>query len=94
MIVTKREYENRTEVARAAAAARTPAENELVKWYDEQYAMRSRAVAEGTGKLDWVLQEYRVTWSEITAKADALGINRNVVEFRLWWARQRGEVQA
>ena len=89
--MTKREYDNRTEVARIAAANRTPAENELIKWFDEQYAMRSRAVAEGTGRIDWVVPEYRITWSEITAKAETLGIVRNVVEFRLWWAKQRGE---
>jgi len=91
--MTKREYDNRTEVARIAAANRTPAENELIKWFDEQYAMRSRAVAEGTAKLDWYPEEYRVSWTEIWMKAEELGIKRNVVDFRLWWARQRGEVQ-
>ena len=91
--MTKREYDNRTEVARVAAANRTPAENELVKWYDETLLMRSRAVAQGTGKIDWLLPEYRVTWSEISAKAEELGIKRNVVDMRLWWAAQRGEAQ-
>ena len=68
-------------------------EQQLLKWFDEEYARRSRAVSDGTGKLDWLLPEYRITWSEITAKAEELGIKRNVVDMRLWWAKQRGETQ-
>jgi hypothetical protein len=88
-----REYDNKTEVARVAAACRTPAERALIEWFDEQYMLRSWAVGQGTGKISWVVPEYRVTWSEVCAKAEELGIKRNVAEFRLWWARQRGDIQ-
>lgn len=65
----------------------TKAKQMLMNWFDSEYRYRTYAVSQGTASIDWVLPEYRITWTEICAKAQELGITENAVDLRLWWDR-------
>lgn len=67
----------------------TPNERALLDWHDAEYARRSAAVLDGTARIDWIVPEYRVSWSELAAKADELGIDRNLVDLRRWWDQHK-----
>jgi hypothetical protein len=58
---------------------------QLLRWFKAEYAGRTAAVKNGTAKIDWIVPEYRITWSEIMSKARDLGINDNIVDLRWWW---------
>ena len=74
----------------------SPAQQELVKWERREYRRRSRLLRLGhpQAQIDWVSPEYRVTWSEVCAKADELGLEpgKDIVSFRLWWATARRSI--
>jgi hypothetical protein len=47
----------------------------LAQWYRSEYARRTKAVKAGTAPIDWLAAGYRVTWTEVVAKAEELGID-------------------
>ena len=55
---------------------------ELHAWYKAEYQRRTLAVEAGTSDIDWIVPEYRVTWTEVLAKAEALGLSLSIVELR------------
>ena len=57
----------------------------LVDWYNHEWRRRTAAVAHDDAALDWIDPDYRVSWSEFTAKAEELGWTGNPVDLRLWW---------
>ena len=63
----------------------TEAEQKLLRWHRAEYARRTAAAKKGIGSIDWMVPGYRISWSEIAAKAESLGVEKNVVEFRQWW---------
>ena len=54
----------------------------LIDWIDSEYARRTKAVKNGTARIDWIDEGTRVSFSEIVAKAEALGIDTNPVSLR------------
>jgi hypothetical protein len=62
---------------------------DLLVWLRREYADRTKAVENGTGRIDWIVAAYRVSFSEIWAKAEQLGIPDDSVELRRWLARQK-----
>jgi len=71
----------------------TEAEAQLIDWFAAEYVRRTKAVREGTAPISWVPADYRVSWTEIWAKAEELGIKRNVVDMRNWWAENCPKVR-
>lgn len=58
----------------------------LVDWFEAEFTRRTVSVHEGTARIDWIALPYRVSFTELAAKAEELGIPiENGVEFRLWW---------
>jgi hypothetical protein len=68
----------------------TTAERELIAWFKSEFARRTRALGEGKGRIDWIDPGTRVSWSEITTKAEQLGINRDMVDLRNWFNANTG----
>ena len=66
----------------------TESERQLLNWVSTEYNRRSVALSEGHGRVDWLDPGTRVSWSEIIAKAESLGINRNPVNLRQWYHAQ------
>jgi len=46
----------------------------IKNWYQDQYWFRTRALNKGEGKIDWVDPGTRVSWSEVVAYAETLGL--------------------
>lgn len=69
----------------------TPTEYSLVTWARREHARRTRLLREGKGQIDWIVPEYRVTWTEVCAKAEELGLEpyKDILGFRLWWDEAR-----
>jgi hypothetical protein len=63
----------------------THAEAELLRWAGSEFKRRTRLVKVGAGKIDWLDPGTRVSWTEITTKAEALGIARKGVDLRTWY---------
>lgn len=66
----------------------------LSEWRDREFARRTRALRDGTAgtqAIDWALDEYRLTWSEVVDKAIELDLWDGVdpVGFRLAWDEYR-----
>lgn len=57
--------------------------DELVAWVRAEYARRTRAIAAGNGRIDWLDPGTRVSWSEVFAKAHDLGMKCAPVELRI-----------
>lgn len=55
----------------------------LQAWINAEFARRTAAVEAGTADLDWVVPEYRVSWSEVWSKAEELGLSMSLVDLRL-----------
>lgn len=59
----------------------------LRQWCRDEYIRRTTALEEGTAtmreQLDWAVPEYRLRFSEASAKAEEMGIKMNVVDLRL-----------
>lgn len=62
---------------------------ELRRWYRGELRRRRRMLREGTAPIDWNCG-FEILWTEITTKADELGITANAVDLRLWW---NGEIE-
>ena len=62
----------------------TEQEKKLVAWYKEEFAYRTANVSEN---LNWILEDYRVCWTEVLSKADELNCLQNLdaVATRLRW---------
>lgn len=56
---------------------------ELAKWYKNEYRRRTDAINNGEGRIDWLDEGTRVSFSEIQEKANEFGIQVNVVKLRL-----------
>jgi hypothetical protein len=66
----------------------------LLAWFRAEYARRTAAVEAGTASIDWIVPDYRVSWSEVLAKAEALGLPTNhgeAIELRLWLGKELGQ---
>lgn len=59
-------------------------EQALLDWYHETWAYRTE---NRNDDINWVDPEYRITWTEVLAKADQLGAltGMNAVDRRLRW---------
>ena len=66
----------------------TEAETELLRWFRDTYRARTDAVQAGTAPIEWLDEGTRVSWTEIDAKVEQLGIRREPLEMRLWWRQQ------
>lgn len=56
----------------------------LAQWYRAEYARRTEAVERGEVCIDWALPQFRVSWSEVVAKAEQMGWQRgSPVDLRL-----------
>jgi hypothetical protein len=75
------------EVQRAAAKRQQDKLRELRAWFEAEYARRTAAVERGEVNVDWAIPEYRVSWSEVLAKAGELGIHMSPVDLRLAFKR-------
>lgn len=53
-------------------------------WIKLQYDYRTDEIEQNRGRIDWIDPGTRVSFTEVWAKAEDLGIKMNVVEFRLW----------
>jgi hypothetical protein len=69
----------------------TPADRQLLHWYNETYQSRTRAVRDNTARIDWLDPGTRVSWTEMVAKAEELGIRKNPVALRSWWHEVTGK---
>lgn len=47
----------------------------LARWYRAERAKRTEAVRNGTAKWDWIVPQYRVSFTEVQAYADSIGIS-------------------
>lgn len=65
----------------------TKAMDKLHQWMRDEWDRRTKLVEEGNispSDIVWINPEYRLQFSEVTAKAQELGINTDdVVSFRL-----------
>lgn len=65
--------------------------HELRSWCRAESKRRKAAVDAGTAPVDWVLKEYRITWTEVLIQAAEFGLQVNdPVGLRLWWGRAQG----
>ena len=55
----------------------------LVEWYKSEFKRRTDLLAAGNGRIDWIDPGTRVSFSEIWAKAEELGIEENPVTLRI-----------
>jgi hypothetical protein len=56
--------------------------DELIAWAKAEHARRTKALADGVQNIDWLDPAYRVTVSEILAKADSEGMTVDPIELR------------
>ena len=61
--------------------------NDIRKWYREEFHRRTKLLAKGEGRIDWVNEGTRVSFSEICHQADIMSAtleygSYNVVELR------------
>lgn len=65
----------------------TREEKTLLDWGNAEFARRTRAVEDGTADVYWLDPGTRVSWTEICAKAEELGVKRvqSPVDFRVWF---------
>ncbi|MCA2998449.1 MAG: hypothetical protein ING75_07580 [Rhodocyclaceae bacterium] len=68
--------------------------DKLLEWYCAEYERRTKAVDEGTADIDWLIPEYRVSWTEVVTKAEQLGIKFNPVDRRLDFAAELTKARA
>lgn len=57
----------------------------LLDWYRSEYDRRTNAIEDGSGKIDWLIPGYRVSFTEVIMKAEQLGIRMNPVDLRRWF---------
>jgi hypothetical protein len=63
--------------------------DKLIAWFKAEYARRTAAIKTGKGRIDWLDPGTRISWSEVLAKADELGIDtRDPVNLRLQFAAE------
>jgi hypothetical protein len=60
---------------------------ELVAWYRGEFDRRTSALNSGQGRIDWLDAGSRVSFSEVSAKAEELGIKANPVDLRTRFAQ-------
>lgn len=54
---------------------------DLRDWYIAEFNRRTELANEN---IDWTIPAYRVSWTEVAAAAERLGIKMNPVDLRLW----------
>jgi len=54
----------------------------LKEWLRQEYDRRTRALEQGAGRIEWVMPECRVSFSEVVEKARELSIKDNITELR------------
>ena len=48
--------------------------DQLARWYHSEYQRRTEAITDNIGKIEWLVPEYRVSRTEVTAYAQSIGI--------------------
>lgn len=73
------------DLKRAAPATREEVSplDQLKQWRRETFAERTRLLNAGQGRIDWLDEGTRVSWTEVVAKAEKLGVTLHPVELRL-----------
>ena len=62
----------------------------LERWIRETYRYRTQAIARGVVNVDWLDPRYRITVTEILARAQLLGLTIDALELRHWLAEHQG----
>lgn len=56
---------------------------DIIAWRDSEFSRRTAVVEAGEAPIDWLVPEYRVTFTECLAKAEELGVDIDAIDLRL-----------
>lgn len=61
--------------------------DKLIAWYKAEYKRRTDLLDRDQGQIDWLDPGTRVSFSEVWAKAEELGVNESPVTLRIIFSK-------